>query len=79
MKIKETIRSKSVINKNLFVTISREALSSKYNAILQYLSHPQIKKCKGILVYCRTKKIMNDVFNYLRNSGMLCFMYHSGL
>lgn len=77
--IEEIICSKTVINKNLFVTISREEQTGKYEAVLNYLRQDTIQKCNGILVYCRTKWIMTQVFNYLRNSGMGCRIYHSGL
>lgn len=62
------IRSKSVINKNLFVTISQDQGESKYSALIKYLRHNIIKKIGGILVYCRTKKIVEAVFYYLSNS-----------
>lgn len=79
LKIKEKIRSSTIINKNLFITISREHLTSKYEALLKYLAQPQISQCKGILVYSRTKKIMFEVHNYLKNSGISCSFYHSNL
>lgn len=36
--IHEKIRSKSIINKNIFITVSREELGSKYEALLKYLN-----------------------------------------
>jgi len=37
-------------------------------------------KCKGILIYSRTRKIMNEVFNYVNNSTSFNIaIYHSAL
>jgi ATP-dependent DNA helicase Q4 len=46
---------------------------------VDYLNTDQVRKLKGILVYCRTRKISTDVFNFLTNSGFLAAMFHSGL
>jgi superfamily II DNA/RNA helicase len=67
------------MNKNLFITITREIGSEKYRALIEYLNHPLIMKCRGILVYTRTKRIMMEVYNYLLNSGLTVSIYHSAL
>lgn len=68
------------MNKNLYVTVSRERGSQKYEALITYLRQPQILKCRGILIYTRTRKIMFEVFNYVTNSTSLkTAIYHSAL
>ncbi len=68
------------MNKNLFVTVSREGGHLKYEALIRYLQHPQINDCRGILVYTRTRKIMFEVFNFITNSTSLrTAIYHSAL
>lgn len=80
MQITEKIRSKTIINKNLFITISKEKdMSKKFDALLTYIKHPQIMKCRGILIYCRTKYLVNTVNNFLTNSSINCFSFHSDL
>jgi superfamily II DNA helicase RecQ len=68
------------MNKNLYVTVSREKGNSKYDSLIKYLNEPQIMRCRGILVYARTKKIMYEVFNYITNStSQPTRIYHGGL
>lgn len=78
MNIQELIRSDSLRRKNLCVTISRETHDT-YRALIDYLKIKQISKLKGILIYCRSKKIINEVFNYLKNSGFRSAVFHAGL
>lgn len=56
------------MNKNLYVTVSREGGENKYDALIRYLNNPIILKCRGILVYTRTRYIMDKVFNFINNS-----------
>lgn len=68
------------MNKNLFVTISREKGQLKYESLIRYLNDKLIEECQGILVYTRTRKIMGDVFNYITNSvSSPAAIYHSAL
>ena len=67
------------MNKNLFITVSRESGSKKYDSIVNYLMAPQIRKCKGVLIYCRTRKLLNDVYNSLRHSYLDVHMFHAGI
>lgn len=43
LKIPNEIRSSTCVNKNLFVTISRERGNSKYEALIRYLNEFQIQ------------------------------------
>lgn len=53
---------------------------SKCDSLIRYLNHEQIAKCKGILIYTRTRKIMNEVLNYITNStSFRVAIYHSAL
>ncbi len=58
LKINNVIKSNRFMNKNLFITISKEGGQYKYESLIKYLRHPQICKCRGILIYTRTKRIM---------------------
>lgn len=78
MGIDELIRSDSLRRKNLCVTISRET-HDNYRALIDYLRTDQVKRLKGILVYCRSRKITNDAYNYLNNSGFRAAVFHAGL
>jgi superfamily II DNA helicase RecQ len=80
LEIAEVVRSSSCMNKNLFVTISRERGQLKYESLIRYLNDPLVCECRGILVYCRTRRIMEEVFNYISNSvAAKAAIYHSAL
>lgn len=80
LEISEVVRSSSCMNKNLFVTVSRERGQLKYESLIRYLNDPLVCECRGILVYTRTRKIMDEVFNYISNSvSVPVAMYHSAL
>lgn len=36
-------------------------------------------KCRGILIYCRSKYLIDKVFNYLINSNMPATVFHGAL
>lgn len=78
MEIKELIKSTSLRPKNLCVTISRDC-QDVYRSLVDYLNSEQVRKLKGVLVYCRTRKLSTEAFNFLTNSGFRVAMFHAGL
>lgn len=58
MEIKELIKSNSLRPKNLCVTISRDS-QDVYRSLVEYLNTDQVRKLQGILIYCRTRRLLS--------------------
>lgn len=43
------------------------------------MGNNEIVRCRGILIYCRSKYLIDKVFNYLINSNMPATVFHGGL